>query len=167
MRLIDADALKKAIDIPFLDNMRLGKIINDAPTIDAVEVVRCKECVHMEMMDKTLNDVRYVFCNKSKQHRFMPSDGYCSYGERRTMTDKMTNQEAIDRLKLIRSPYMEVAVDVAIEALQAEPKTGEWIDTEFLRIKECSCCHTFRGKIEAEDFDFCPNCGARMDGGKE
>lgn len=35
MRLIDADALKKAIDIPWLDNMRLGKIINDTPTIDA------------------------------------------------------------------------------------------------------------------------------------
>ena len=39
MRLIDADALKKAIDLPFLENIKLGKIINDAPTIDAEPVV--------------------------------------------------------------------------------------------------------------------------------
>lgn len=45
------------------------------------------------------------------------------------MTDKMTNQEAIDRLKLIRSPYMEVAVDMAIEALQSE-RHREWIKFE-------------------------------------
>lgn len=35
MRLIDADALEKAIDLPFLENIKLGKIINDAPTIEA------------------------------------------------------------------------------------------------------------------------------------
>lgn len=46
------------------------------------------------------------------------------------MTDKMTNQEAIDRLKLIRSPYMEVAVDMAIEALK-EPKTIIGIDISY------------------------------------
>ena len=44
MRLIDADALKKAIDLPFLENIKLGKIINDAPTIDAEQVVHCREC---------------------------------------------------------------------------------------------------------------------------
>lgn len=39
---------------------------------------------------------------------------------------------------------------------------GEWIDTEFLRLKECSCCHNRWGVYSIEEFDFCPSCGARM-----
>ena len=68
MRLIDADALKKAIDLPFLENIKLGKIINDAPTIDAELVVRCKDCRHNE------------WCIP-KQGR--SEDDYCSRGKRR------------------------------------------------------------------------------------
>lgn len=38
MRIIDADALKQNINTTFW--AEIGKIIDDAPTIDAVEVVR-------------------------------------------------------------------------------------------------------------------------------
>ena len=41
-------------------------------------------------------------------------------------------------------------------------QTGEWIDTEFLKLKECSCCHNRWGVYSIEEFDFCPSCGARM-----
>lgn len=48
MRLIDADALKRrAITVRFFgkDIMMIPTAeIDEAPTIDAVEVVRCKEC---------------------------------------------------------------------------------------------------------------------------
>ena len=43
-RLIDADALKGRINTAFFSE--IGKIIDDAPTIDAVDVVRCKDCRH-------------------------------------------------------------------------------------------------------------------------
>ena len=42
MRLIDADALKANINTAFWSE--IGKIIDSAPTIDAVSVVRCSEC---------------------------------------------------------------------------------------------------------------------------
>ena len=60
MRLIDADALKELIAAnvyPVCDvfNSRdygmfwtggIEKAIDDAPTVDAVEVVRCKDCIY-------------------------------------------------------------------------------------------------------------------------
>ena len=58
-RLIDADALLHALDLDAMteadgykmDLMRsdIKAAINDAPTVDAVEVVRCEECVHLWM----------------------------------------------------------------------------------------------------------------------
>ena len=53
-----------------------------------------------------------------------------------------------------------------IPSAQPERKSGEWIDTEFLKLKECSCCHSRWGMYDVENFDFCPNCGARMTGGE-
>ena len=40
-----------------------------------------------------------------------------------------------------------------------EPKTGEWIDDGC--IEKCSQCGERR---EFPHWDFCPNCGAKMDG---
>ena len=52
------------------------------------------------------------------------------------------------------------AYDMAIEALQTEPKRGEWIthDDEWGIDEECSVCkvHTLF------KFDYCPHCGADM-----
>lgn len=50
--------------------------INEAPTVDAVEVVRCKDCKHMEWyfgeMTCPYDDDRCVDANH-----------FCSYGERK------------------------------------------------------------------------------------
>ena len=57
MRLIDADALKEKMPPIFIEAscrgcpavrgfVGLGNLINAAPTVDAVEVVRCGECKH-------------------------------------------------------------------------------------------------------------------------
>lgn len=50
----------------------------------------------------------------------------------------------------------------AIEALPSAQRTGEWIETEFLKLRECSCCHVRWGMYDVENFNFCPNCGAKM-----
>lgn len=101
-RLIDADALlldnekwfcepckaKKhdyngvACRACWVDDMRI--VIEDAPTVDAVEVVRCKDCKHYD------NTEGICWCKVNSKffpggvdwHGF-PEDGYCSYGERR------------------------------------------------------------------------------------
>lgn len=46
--------------------------------------------------------------------------------------------------------------------LQSEHKNGVWLETEFLKLRECSCCHVRWGMYDIENFTFCPNCGAKM-----
>lgn len=71
MRLIDADSLCE------------GRVCNDnvviaarcAPTVDAVEVVRCKDC-------------KYWICAINDCHsRGMKQNDFCSYGERKDNDD--------------------------------------------------------------------------------
>lgn len=52
-------------------------VIEDAPTVDAVEVVRCKVCQHSA--DDAWPKGK-VWCRKIC--RYMKEDGFCSYGER-------------------------------------------------------------------------------------
>lgn len=50
--------------------------IVDAPTVDAVEVVRCKGCIHHQK----------GYCNHFGYYDYAPKvddDDFCSYGERR------------------------------------------------------------------------------------
>lgn len=42
----------------------------------------------------------------------------------------------------------------------AQLRKGKWIETEFLKLRECSCCHVRWGMYDVENFDFCPNCGS-------
>ena len=46
--------------------------LDDAPTIDAVPVVRCGECIYANTVG---------FCTKNEL--FIDDDWYCAYGERR------------------------------------------------------------------------------------
>lgn len=57
MRLIDADALLPMMKYATIDNeigvfpIKIGfnaiaKVINETPTVDAVPVIRCKDCKH-------------------------------------------------------------------------------------------------------------------------
>ena len=91
MRLIDADALNYSThrecaghgeyyDIEIITKSK----IDNAPTIDAEPVVRCKDCRHSEKMKaKLAGRITAVFCHKNKKERFMLENDYCSYGERR------------------------------------------------------------------------------------
>lgn len=79
MRLIDADA--------FLERMShtdrfFGVVydINDAPTVDAVPVVRCRDCKYAK--NAKVNKKGFRICPAS--HMEIVDDDYCSYGERRT-----------------------------------------------------------------------------------
>jgi hypothetical protein len=58
------------------------------------------------------------------------------------------------------------SLDMAIKALEPEPKTGHWIMTnDYLTTAygsvdyvKCSCC----GEDSLEEGNYCPNCGAEM-----
>lgn len=87
----------------------------------------------------------------------------------------MTQEEAISLLNNITSycdfedeygdmidsePYYE-AVDLAIKALEQEPKIGHWSDE-----CECSVCGNqpwYEGSTFRKNYKFCPYCGAEME----
>ena len=56
-------------------------MIKTAPTVDAVEVIRCRDCkfgTHFgDLEDEWIN------CRNLHGKPLMPFDGFCSYGERR------------------------------------------------------------------------------------
>lgn len=90
MRLIDADKLfnnmiivveKANEDVFRVTSELLGKIKN-APTIDAVPVVRCKDCKYIGSPLSPTDD--YHTCKHQRAMIDAPVDGFCCWGERRT-----------------------------------------------------------------------------------
>ena len=71
MRLIDADVADKWMrqNNAFID----AAILKAIPTIDAVPVVRCRECIHRAGTPGQPN----ILCGQ------MHDDDFCSYGQRK------------------------------------------------------------------------------------
>ena len=79
-RLIDANALIEEYDrVHVGEPGKARKLIEDAPTVDAVEIVRCRDCVK-GYIDLTFRDDK-TWCVKFGKD--MDLDGFCSYGERK------------------------------------------------------------------------------------
>ena len=58
------------------------RLIDNAPTADVVQVVRCRECRHCEIIiDQFEND--WYFCKEAVNNAEVKSDDFCSYGERK------------------------------------------------------------------------------------
>ena len=53
--------------------------IENAPTVDAVEVVRCKDCKHYNESEQGCDHFGYY-----SHTPYVDEDDFCSYGERRT-----------------------------------------------------------------------------------
>ena len=60
--------------------------IKKAPTVDAVEVVRCKDCKHYHQyhVGKSNELCEWGKCQLISMDVDMPENGFCPYGERRT-----------------------------------------------------------------------------------
>lgn len=93
-RLIDADNLDFTFDrrcfsegdtqyVRGVDDA-IG-VVNNAPTIDAVPVVRCRECRHYDhgccVVKRYEGDDNIIA---------MPPDGYCSYGQRKEAANEVS-----------------------------------------------------------------------------
>lgn len=87
MRLIDANALYNRFwERAWYDNADRDECacvdIDNAPTVDAVPVVRCKDCTHC--VRTTDIDGPGLFCAIwGRQWNRVQLDDFCSYGERR------------------------------------------------------------------------------------
>ena len=83
MRLIDADAL---LDGREDHEMISTHLIWNAPTIDAVPVVWCKDCKHRVYTDEGESCPDDIVCDLWESDGFYETD-YCSWGERRADAD--------------------------------------------------------------------------------
>lgn len=81
MRLIDANALKEKINTTFWSE--IGAIIDNAPTKDAVEVVRCKDCRWYERHKAKI----FENCCRNNYLIPMKPNDYCSYGEHKAESE--------------------------------------------------------------------------------
>ena len=84
MRLIDADALgvgRCSRDVLPADYCAgwngMVRLLEKAPTVDAVEVVRCRDCKHYKP------DEYECGCDFAGGLPYVKADDLCSYGERR------------------------------------------------------------------------------------
>lgn len=80
----------------------------------------------------------------------------------------MTRAEAIERFqqmkKILSIPNSDAArtieaIDMAIKALEQQPKRGKWKNVRENNVGDCSECEC-RGRVW---MNYCWNCGARME----
>ena len=94
-RLIDANALIRdhGSDVTNWDKPYAVKVssIENAPTVDAVEVVRCKDCKHCYQLivdengywKNVENGGTHNLCIRNESTFDVRCDDFCSYGERK------------------------------------------------------------------------------------
>lgn len=81
MRLVDADEAKAKVRSTFdMQDLylpyRFQNMLDEMPTVDAVEVVRCKDCRYYDAENHNcLDEMAYA--------RIWNEDDYCSFAERR------------------------------------------------------------------------------------
>ena len=89
--LIDRKELRDALYEADAVTMQGVKIINQFPAVNAVPVVRCRECKHFRHYGKTSlfingKNIKARWCQRriryDEEYR-MTADDFCSYGERK------------------------------------------------------------------------------------
>lgn len=86
MMVIDADGLRRRIvafctgcSTTYLTVENIVMMINQANTVDAVPVVRCRDCVYAQ--SAKINKKGFLICPASRME--ITDDDFCSYGERK------------------------------------------------------------------------------------
>ena len=90
-RLIDADKLKTAIRAESWVQERkvqialdfIDIIISEQPTVDALEVVRCRDCKHWDS-ETWFCDIHSAFGHYDLDWNMFSEEDFCSCGERRS-----------------------------------------------------------------------------------
>ena len=93
-RLIDADRALEIVRNRGIAHQNAYHLTNyatlillEAPTVDAVPVVRCSDCKHYKPQKKSAHwENRANYCNRVVTIKVQPYD-FCSYGERKDGDD--------------------------------------------------------------------------------
>ena len=87
-RYIDADAIYDKVEanyrmsegVQHVCEREFLNLICDAPTVDAVQVVRCGECYYKDEK-KRIMDEDALWCRK--HHMYVTADWFCADGDRK------------------------------------------------------------------------------------
>lgn len=90
-RLIDANKLIDFIDVGHLrhpgelcySEVDVANLLLHAPTVDALEVVRCLDCVCYTPVNDKIGKCVFLI----GEHQYVVPDGYCYLGERKGGAD--------------------------------------------------------------------------------
>ena len=86
-RYIDANKAKIKYSSKDVDNITnlFNELIDSQPTVDAVEVVRCKDCKYCTdySIDIEIGTIPYFACEIGKFIENVELEHYCGYGKRR------------------------------------------------------------------------------------
>lgn len=86
MRTIDADKFILALmdaSLSSVDEDTILDLVDSVPTVDAVIVTRCKDCVHWDDDPDTYGADYGPKGKCMKSFETMCADDFCSYGERK------------------------------------------------------------------------------------
>ena len=117
-RLIDANALREKCDAPHWCVWMSE--IDDEPTVDAVGVVRCKDCVYYKP-GKHFKDIN--FCQRlpyyaEKGGLNVSDEDFCSYGERRNAENSRDFSGYADKLREIKAEQAKKAEEKAKKSVE-------------------------------------------------
>lgn len=75
------------------------------------------------------------------------------------------SQKALTNLEIKGANKILDRIKVAPVADVVEVKHGKWIKKNDCAFPVCSECHTWTDELQGTaEFNYCPNCGAKMDG---
>ncbi len=99
MRLIDADEFEAALENTEYDispayepdgysHKLICEVLEETPTVDAVPVVRCRECIH-----HYIDEYGFPACAESGAMLNPEEDDYCSRGQRKNQSADVRNMD--------------------------------------------------------------------------
>lgn len=78
MRLIDAEPIEIRYNTETLGRREMYEMVKNAPAIDAVQVIRCKDCKYYD----TPKNFKKPYCVRGAYVK-VNADDYCSKGKRK------------------------------------------------------------------------------------
>ena len=84
-RLIDADFAQHIANVELLPDTAgtVQWVLSHTPTVDAMEVVRCKDCKRCYKHTTKCNRQKMWICMRNDLDVCVRPDDFCSYGERK------------------------------------------------------------------------------------
>ena len=83
MRLVDADNARECFGGDGVTGAVMKRMFDSLPTIDAVPVVRCRECIYWRRYTRQWENHCAGECERHRMEGGTYENDFCSYGQRK------------------------------------------------------------------------------------